>query len=189
MSRITGRDDEFLKPYPEEYREWAFQLWFLLYDQNSAKVADRINNPQPDDPIVDVRDPREIKSRTIRKWAQTYKWAEQAQQRFKELAPGIHERVITTMAAGSIEAADLLRHVVNDEDADTKYRVDAAKTILDRAGHLPFNRPSDDSRPQGPSRDYSGSIAGKSTEDIIRFLLDPAPAIGDGTPPSTVPEE
>lgn len=159
--------DYFPEAHPQEYREWAYQLWAFVCDQKATRVAERIANPEPDDPI----EPREISARTIREWAKSEKWLERVEKDMKAIAPGIHQRVTTTIVAGSIEAADYLRQLINDETAEPKFRLDAAKTFLDRAGHLPWTRPSDNSKPVGPTRDYSESFAGKSTDDIVKHLF------------------
>lgn len=159
------------EPYPQEYRDFGFELWAFVYDRNAAKVADRLNNPLPEDPTYAVKDERQISPRTIRKWADTKHWLEKAEALFKEIAPGIHNQAFATILASSTEAAAYLRHVINDESIDAKFRIDAAKTMLDRSGHMPFIRPSDDSKPVGPSRDYSGAIAGKSTDELLADIL------------------
>jgi hypothetical protein len=189
MSRIQSPDDAFLKPYPDVYREFGFELWSLIYDQNARKVADRLNNPEEDDPLweelpdgVKVRlDSREINPRTIRKWANDGKWLERHQKRFKELAPLFHERVISTISAATMEAAQYLREVITDESVDPKHRIVAANSILDRGGHLAFVRPSDNTRPVGPTRDYGESLAGQTTEELMRRVL--------GLPPGDPPSE
>src|SRR5690606_25705779 len=85
--------------------------------------------------------------------------------------PGIHNQVSQSIVAASVESAAYLRSVVNDPNEQTKFRVDAAKTILDRAGHLPFVRPKDDTKPLGPQKDYSEAIAGKSGDALLALIL------------------
>lgn len=163
--------DVDLTPYPKAYREFGFELWALIYDRNSSKVADRLNNPLEEDPIYEIRDPREVSARTVRKWSETEKWADRAENLFRTIAPGVHHQAASTILVSSIEAANYLREVINDNEADPKYRVDAAKTMLDRAGHMPWVRPKDDSKPIGPSRDYEAAIAGKSDEELMNLIL------------------
>src|SRR5690606_3603376 len=117
-----------------------------------------------------------LSRRTISAWAQRDNWAEKAAKSFREVAPGIHNQVSQSIVAASVESAAYLRSVVNDPNEATKFRVDAAKTILDRAGHLPYIRPKDDTKPLGPQKDYSEASAGKSGDDLLALILGGSPA-------------
>lgn len=158
------------EPHPPEYREIAYEIYAFLADQNATKTANRINNPLPHDEWAAPE--REIPARTIRAWAKTGKWSERAAKAFREIAPGIHAQVDQSIVAATVEAASYLRDLINDPEEDTKFRLDAAKTILDRGGHMPWVRPNDDSKPRGPVRDYSESIAGKTTDDLLALLFE-----------------
>ena len=176
--------------FPAEIREAAYQLWAYICDRNASRVARILNGtealPESEavldlEAITEKLGGRELHPPTVQAWARREKWLERIPREFKGQAPEKYAQVIVTISAASTAAADYLRRVVTDESIDPKFRIDAAKTILDRAGHLPFNRPPDDTRPSGPSRDYSHAIAGKSTEDLARELF--------GLPASTPDDE
>jgi hypothetical protein len=47
----------------------------------------------------------------------------------------------------------------------------AADSLLDRAGHLPWIRPSDNSLLPGPQEDYAHVIAGKSVDELLAIAM------------------
>lgn len=177
---MSGLSREQLEAHPKEVRALAYEIWAFLCDHNATKTAERLNNPGPHDEWEAPE--REVSRRTISAWAQRDNWAEKAAKSFREVAPGIHSQVSQSLVAASVESAAYLRSVVNDPGEQTKFRVDAAKTILDRAGHLPYVRPKDDTKPLGPQKDYSEAIAGKSGDDLLALIL-------GGSTPEPEPED
>ena len=70
------------------------------------------------------------------------------------------------MIGGSLasKAIDVLRAIIDDPDTPQKLRLDAAKTVLDRAG-LSLLKVEDQARP-GEKRD----LASMSTEELARII-------------------
>ena len=159
-----------LMELPDE-KELAFEVWLYLAGRNATRAAEIL--AQPPGPMEQFeREPVQIPARTIRDWVTRYNWAHKAEQRMKEAAPGIHARVVQETIIGSLQSIQHMREIVEGKvEASDKVRLDAAKSILDRAGHLPWTRGSDGSVPTGPTRNYAESVAGKSTEEIAKMLF------------------
>lgn len=151
--------------------EVAFEVWLYLAGRNATRTAEILS--QPPGPMEQFdRQPKQIPARTVRDWVKRHNWEIKAEQRLKEAAPGIHARVVQETVIGSLQSIQHLRDVVEGKvEASDKVRLDAAKSILDRAGHLPWTRGSDGSLPSGPTRNYAESVAGKSTEEIKKLLF------------------
>jgi hypothetical protein len=100
------------------------------------------------------------------------------------------ETVHTSIVQGSIEAARFNRDVVNGryKDWDARHIAvmqRAADSLMDRAGHLPWTRPSDNSQLPGPQEDHRHLIAGKSIDELLALALGTATGAGhDSTYPA-----
>lgn len=159
-----------LMPVPDE-KEIAFNIWMFVAGRNATRTA-KILAEAPSDAEQWDREPMHIPARTIRDWVHRYRWEEKADKLLRETAPGIHAHVVQETVIGSLQSIQHLRDVVEGKvEASDKVRLDAAKSILDRAGHLPWTRGSDGSVPSGPTRNYAESVAGKTTEEIARMLF------------------
>lgn len=159
---------------PDE-KEIAFQVWAFLAGRNAARTAEILASP-PGEMEQFNREPVEIPARTIRDWVHRYHWHEKAEQRLKEAAPAIHNQVVQETIIASLQSIQHLRDIVEGKvEASDKVRLDAAKSILDRAGHLPWTRNNDGSIPTGPTRNYAESVAGKATDDLLAIIMGESP--------------
>lgn len=155
---------------PDE-KEIAFNVWLFLAGRNAAKTA-RILAELPSDDEQFDREPMNIPARTIRDWVSRYNWHEKAESRLKEMAPGIHAHVVQETIIASLQSIQHLRDIVEGKvEASDKVRLDAAKSILDRAGHLPWTRGNDGALPSGPTRNYAESVAGLSSDKLLALIM------------------
>lgn len=149
--------------------EHARQIWTYIAGGNAEKTA-RILSQPPGEKEDSDRDAIPVPARTIREWATRFGWAEQADRDLKDFAPGVHNHVTREIVAGGIHAIEYLRDVVSNPTVEDKVRLDAAKTLLDRGGHMAWTRPKDNSRPIGPTKDYDASVAGLTAEELMARL-------------------
>lgn len=173
-------------PTDPEIVERAYELWAFIYTRNCEAVARHFTRTEerekPDgtkeqvkvgDEVFGVVD---IAARTIRSWEQRDKWAERVETEMRRLTPSMWRTVHTSIVQGSVEAARFNRDVVsgryNDWDArHLAIMQRAADSLLDRAGHLPWTRPSDNSKLPGPQEDHAQLIAGLSTDELRAMAL------------------
>lgn len=174
-----------LEKWPDAVKELAFELWWMKFHRNAGKVADYLNampdqdedHPADDlsafnrDEVVDALIVRPISAKTIYSWSRRDKWPEEAEKRHREIAPAIFAQVDHEMELGSIDAMRTLLGIVRDPSVTPLTRLKAADSLLDRTGHTAWVRPSDDGKVAGPQRDYSGTVAGLSTDDLLKQLL------------------
>lgn len=172
-------------PWPREVRELAFELWYLKFHRNMSDVADYLNalpdqdrdHPADDlaafnrDVVVEALQDRKISTKTLYGWSRVDDWAIEAENRHRQLAPALYQRVDHELEIASIEAVETLISLMRDKNVNPQVRQKAADSILDRSGHTAFVRPSDDGKITGPQRDYSGTVAGKSMEDLLKIAL------------------
>lgn len=158
--------------------EYARQIWTYLAGGNAERTA-RILAEPPGEREDMERDTFKISPRTIRYWATHFRWADQADQELKNLAPAIHNHVTRELISASVEGSTYLRQVIAGEIEPNKNRLVATLSALDRTGHMAYTRPSDNSRPVGPTRDYSESVAGLSVPEIMEKLGFAASQPGD----------
>ena len=120
------------KPYPEETRALAFQVWLFKASQSPARTAKLL--------ATDEYGSITLTDETIRYWRDTERWTEKAQDAVRSIAGGLHMQTVVDQIAGVPEAISFLRQVVNGEipNTDTKTRVTAALGLLDRSGLSPL---------------------------------------------------
>lgn len=173
------------EPWSDEIRELAFELWYFKFHRNMASVLDYLNSiPDQDDDlpgddlIIDNRDviyqelsKRPMKMATLYAWRRRMKWDEMAEARHRSIAPALYARVDHQLDIASIDAAQTLIDLLHRPDVNPKTKLEAANSILDRTGHTAWVRPSDDGKITGPQRDYSGTVAGKSIEELMLQAL------------------
>lgn len=174
-----------LPKWPDELKALAFELWWLKFQRNAAKVCDYLNAmPDQDgdhpadelviehrDLIVDALQERKIAVSTIYAWARRERWAEEVDKRHRQIAPALFAQVDQELELASLDAMRRLIFLVKDPSIPPKIQLDASNSILDRTGHTAWVRPSDDGKMTGPQRDYSGSVAGKDTKDLFRLAF------------------
>lgn len=158
--------------FTDQDKQWTYEVWAMLAGRNAAKTSRILAEPPGENEESD-RPPMEVPARTIRYWVQAYHWEDRIEREFKRLFPGIHQHVHQEIMVGTIESVDYARKVVRGEVEADKVRLDAAKTFLDRGGHLPYVRPSNDSKPLGPTRDYAESAAGLTPDELMQKLFGP----------------
>lgn len=176
------------EPWPREVRELAFELWYLKFHRRMPLVLEYLNT-LPDqyedmdaddltafsrDTVVDALRNRPMKMATLYAWCRLDKWADEAERRHRELAPALFQRVDHDLEIASISAAEALIDIVKDPRVNPLTRLKAADSILDRTGHMAWTRDPENGKTPGPQRDYSGTVAGKSVEELLRQ------ALGDG---------
>lgn len=152
-------------------KEIAYQLWAYVCGQNATKTARMLIDGPGDAEDADRPPFPDISPRTVRDWVTRYNWAERLDRDMKLIAPAIHSRITHELIVGSVDAVTYARQVVTGEIEADKVRLDAAKTFLDRAGFMPWVRPSDNARPTGPTRDYSESAAGLNEQELLDRLF------------------
>lgn len=173
------------EPWPQEVRELAFELWYLKFHRKMSDVLDYLNalpeqdedHPADDltayhrDTVTEALSQRPMKLSTLYAWARIDKWADEAERRHRQLAPALYQRVDHDLDIASIKAAEAIIEIVSDRSVSALTRLKAADSILDRTGHTAWVRPSDDGKVTGPQRDYTGTVAGKSVEELLRQAL------------------
>lgn len=173
------------EPWPKEVRELAFELWYMVCRRDVRQVCDYLNgfpesflgdlnidtSAYDFDAITVELEKRPMTTATLYAWAKRDNWAEEADKRHRALAPALYAQVDQMLDLASIEAAKTLVRLATDPSVPPKIQADASNSILDRTGHTAWVRPSDDGKMQGPQRDYSGTVAGMSTEDLLRKAL------------------
>jgi hypothetical protein len=163
-------------PAVYDEKDVAYQIWAYLANRNATRTAE-IMKAEPGPGEDSDRPPYpNVSARTIRDWVTRLNWHERLERDIKTVAPGIHAHISQEILVASVHAIVLARDIVEGKvEASDKVRLDAAKTILDRAGHMPWVRPSDNSRPSGPVRDYSESAAGMTPDELAARLFGPKP--------------
>lgn len=173
------------EPWPKEVKELAFELWYMICKRNVREVCDYLNNFQERflgdididtstydmDVITLALEERPMSIQTLYAWSKTGKWPERAEQRHRLIAPALYAQVDQLLEISSIPATKRLVQLATDPSTPPKIALDAANSILDRTGHTAWVRPSDDGKIQGPQRDYTGTVAGKSMDDLLRIAL------------------
>lgn len=173
------------EPWPEEVRELAFELWCYKFKRKMNDVLDYLNDlPNQDldhldidltaynaDAIITALSARPMKLATLYAWARNKKWADLAEQRHRAIAPALYNQVDQQLELASIEAVATLIEILRSPKAPYQVRQKAADSILDRTGHTAWVRPSDDGKVQGPQRDYTGTVAGKTVEELLQQAL------------------
>lgn len=171
--------------WPQEVRDLAFELWYMVCNRKITGVIDYLNSmpdqsydhPADDlaiehrDVVVDALRKRKMSKSTLYQWMKSGNWEEEADKRHRALAPALYQRVDQAMEWASIDAANAVIALVRDDRTPHLTRLKAAESILDRTGHTAWVRPDDDGKVAGPQRDFTESIAGKSGEDLLKMIL------------------
>lgn len=169
------------REWTDEEKAIAYQVYFLKAERSIRKTREILLDLTAHENIdTDALGTTtlDIPERTLRYWKTHDHWEERFERDFRSLAPAIHQQVSQQLYINSIKAVDLMGEIIDGtvggDPKDLKVRWDAAKTGLMMTGHMFNTRPSDDSAPKGPTRDYSQSAAGLDSGQLLAKLMERA---------------
>ncbi len=147
--------------YDAEIRERVRESWFWLDGRNAEAVARRMQAQCPG-----------LDARTIRRWATDEGWAAWGEEHVAELAPGIHRSVVVELIAGAHEAAVYIRNASRGTAIASPARVNAANSLLDRAGFKARDTVLAPVRPRVASSAEERPRTPADIEELLRRRLD-----------------
>lgn len=177
-----------MEPHPEWVHQLAYSLWSWECSQNVSKVTALLNAGTyrddggivPDDAYEDGELPViTVTRQAVNGWKVRENWEDRRITDIRDLAPAIHQRVVSNLAASSLAAEEYIsdlaagRIPIPTDANEAKFiteRLKASQDILARSGHLPHTRPKDDTALPGPKVNHKHAIAAKTDEEIEALI-------------------
>ena len=154
--------------HPEEYKEWAYQLWAFVCGRTMDAVADRLAHPVEGD----VWPAREIALQTLYRWSYGNKsrlpWKKRLHEDLRQIAPDMHRSVMANLLFASDKFSQWVNDVANDrvpmetglQINAVRAKTDVAKLAFDRAGFVAFQMNPGRTEPVAPpSREEEAPLA------------------------------
>jgi len=170
---VTAREQRFgpheagRNTYTPEQRRWAFELYATDCNRNVAAVYRRLTED------YNANDPElmpNVTLQTLKRWKVVDEWDRRFLDDFRKMHPHLYQKTVAALGMAAERAVQTLVEIMENPAALDMARVQAAKEILGRAGHMEHRRNKDDSKPDGPQIASEVSAAGLSTNELLERI-------------------
>lgn len=167
------------EPWPKEVVDLAFEIWAFKSQRNARVTADILNSIGDRFEDSDIESQiawtalkeRPLPHKTVANWVNSRKWEKKRIELMKSLAPGMHRLVEDELRILSLDAVKVQKELLLNPETPAVVKAKIIDSVLDRTGHQPFVRPSDDSKPRGPQVEYENTASGMSIEELRDILF------------------